>query len=235
MEMIEAISKMKLAAVLAILLTGCCAQPHPPAPPASPTTSPASADPPSMVHEAQLPQGFPPPGPIGQVIVKNYPACRAATVAASDVNGAGQDDMFRPLFDHIQRENIAMTAPLQMDFEWVNVPAGSTQPSAKPPTAMSFVYRSPRTGKPGKDGIVTVRDLPAVTVISVGVRGSYNAEHFDYGLKAITDWLRIHPNSYRVVGPPRFLGYNSPFVPWFLRYGEVQIPVVPWSSRDPQP
>jgi len=165
-----------------------------------------------MVHEAQLPQGFPPPGPIGQVIVKNYPACRAATVAASDVNGAGQDDMFRPLFDHIQRENIAMTAPLQMDFEWVNVPAGSTQPSAKPPTAMSFVYRSPRTGKPGKDGIVTVRDLPAVTVISVGVRGSYNAEHFDYGLKAITDWLRIHPNSYRVVGPPRFLGYNSPFV-----------------------
>ena len=226
---------MKFAAILAILLTGCCAQGHRAAAPALPTTSPANADPPSMVHEAQLPAGFPPPGPIGQVIVKNYPACRAATVAASDVNGTSQDDMFRPLFDHIQRENIAMTAPLQMDFDRVSVTAASTQPSAKPPIAMSFIYRSPRIGNPGKDGIVTVRDLPAVTVISVGVRGSYNAEHFDNGLKAINDWLRNHPNRYRVVGAPRFLGYNSPFVPWFLRYGEVQIPVVPWSSRIREP
>ena len=28
-----------------------------------------------------------------------------------------------------------------------------------------------------------------------------------------------------VVGPPRYLAYNSPFVPGFLKFGEVQLPV----------
>ena len=31
--------------------------------------------------------------------------------------------------------------------------------------------------------------------------------------------------STRVVGPPRYLAHNSPFVPGFLKFGEVQLPV----------
>jgi hypothetical protein len=180
-----------------------------------------------MIHEAQPPVGFPPPGPIGQVIVKTYPACRAATVAATDVKGRSQDGMFQPLFDHIQKEKISMTAPIQMDFARADGAAASSQPSPGPPISMSFLYGRPRIGNTGKDGIVLVTDLPPVTVLSVGMRGSYDAEHFDKGLKSIRDWLRTHPNTYVVVGTPRFLGYNSPFVPSFFRYGEVQLPVSP--------
>ena len=183
-----------------------------------------------MFHEAPLPRGFPPAGPIGRLIVKTYPACRVATVRSADLGGAGQDGMFGPLFDHIQKENIPMTAPVQMDF--VGAPGGGASAGPPgPPIAMSFLYGSPQIGKPGKDGVVIIQDLPAVTVISIGVRGSYDAEHFNMGLKAINTWLAAHPNSYRVVGPPRFLGYNSPFVPWFLRYGEVQVPVKPVGIR----
>jgi hypothetical protein len=243
---------MKFAASLMILLTTSCAQNHQAAAPASPaaaplTTAPASAaaptspadaqaswdpqakaDAPFLVHEAQPPAGFPPPGPIGQVILKYYPPCRAATVSATDVGAGSQNDMFHPLFNHIQHEKIAMTAPLQMDFDAVNAPPGTAPPAAKPPIAMSFLYANPQIGTPGKSGVVTVRDLPAVTVLSVGERGSYDADHFNDGIRRIYEWLANHPKTYRIVAPPRFLGYNSPFVPWFWRYGEVQIPVVPW-------
>ena len=33
---------------------------------------------PMMISEAKLPVGFPPPGPVGEVIVKTYPAHRLA-------------------------------------------------------------------------------------------------------------------------------------------------------------
>jgi hypothetical protein len=182
-----------------------------------------------MVHEANLPLGFPPPGPIGQVILKSYPACRAATVAAADVKGQGQDPMFMSLFNHIQKQKISMTAPVQMDFNRPGETGPSTRPS--PPTAMSFMYSSRMIGETGKDGVVTIHDLPPVTVLSIGVRGNYDGPHFLDAMKAINAWLASHPRTYEPVGSPRFLGYNSPFVPWFLRYGEVQVPVVPSRTR----
>lgn len=37
-------------------------------------------------------------------------------------------------------------------------------------------------------------------------------------------WLTEHPE-WTAAGPPRSLAYNSPFVPGFVKYSEVQIPV----------
>ena len=39
--------------------------------------------PPFMIREASLPVGFPPPGPVDQVILKEYPTYRAARVSAT--------------------------------------------------------------------------------------------------------------------------------------------------------
>jgi hypothetical protein len=170
-----------------------------------------------MFDEASLPKGYPAPGPVGQIIVKQYPAARIAVNRGSD-----QDSMFMPLFNHIKKREIAMSSPVEITW---------SDPQAKPaeskPTAMAFVYREPGLGAPGVDGKVEVLDVPPQTFLSIGVRGSYNREHLVEGVKALRSWLAAHSTEYREAGPPRYLGYNSPFVPWFMRFGEVQIPVTP--------
>ena len=49
--------------------------------------------------------------------------------------------------------------------------------------------------------------------------------HLQESVELIRKWLAEHSGEYEVSGTPRYLGYNSPFVPWFLRYGEVQLPL----------
>jgi len=63
-----------------------------------------------------------------------------------------------------------------------------------------------------------------MTFASVGVRGGYNAKNYERGLAALEAWA-VAQDEWRVVGAPRYLGYNSPFVPRFARYAEVQAPV----------
>jgi hypothetical protein len=64
-----------------------------------------------------------------------------------------------------------------------------------------------------------------MTVLSVGVRGGYAQGNLAAGLEKLEAWLAENPARFRVSGPPRYLAYNSPFVPWFLKFGEVQLPV----------
>jgi hypothetical protein len=172
---------------------------------------------PFMFDEASLPQGYPPPGPVGQVRVKQYPAARIALNRGGD-----QDSMFMPLFNHIKKHDIAMSSPVEIT--WADP---QTQPSEVKPGSMAFVYRKPDLGTPGRDGQVEVMDVPPQTFLSIGVRGSYNRRHLIEGVTALNAWLKEHPGEYKQAGPPRYLGYNSPFVPPFLRFGEVQLPIVP--------
>ena len=90
---------------------------------------------------------------------------------------------------------------------------------------MAFLYERPDQGTTGKDGNIEVLDLPAVTVLSVTIRGNYNPRTFAAGMKKLHDYLDAHPGQFTVAGPPRYLAYNSPMIPWFWRVGEVQIPV----------
>lgn len=152
-------------------------------------------------------------------MVKEYPAYREAVVQA----GADLPDsnaMFYPLFKHIQRNGLAMTAPVEMRYP---VPR-EMQAAAFEPVSMAFVYPEPTLGKTGPDGAVTVVDAPAVTVVSVAVRGSYTSKRFLAGYKLVAEWITAHADDYEVSGPPRFLAYNSPFVLPMFRMGEVQVP-----------
>ena len=72
---------------------------------------------PFMFGEARLPEGYPEPGPVGEVIIKTYPASRVAKVQAREMAGANANGMFWPLFNHIKKENISMTPPVLMGYD----------------------------------------------------------------------------------------------------------------------
>ena len=169
-------------------------------------------------HEAELPKGWPLLTEVGVVEVKEYPQYREAVVTKND--GAGSDEkmgpMFGTLFNHISKNDIPMTAPVEMEY---------SQKDARAMTSMAFLYRTSETGTLGNDGQVVVREVAPRTYASVGVRGSYNDDNFASGLAIVNAWLAANPQ-WRADGTPRFFGYNSPFILWFWKYGEVQVPVV---------
>ena len=176
---------------------------------------------PMMISEAKLPEGFPSPGPVGEVITKTYPAHRLARVRSG---GPGNDGSFMKLFRHIERNEIAMTAPVEMEMAVAD--GGGASPRTE---SMAFLYGSATTGTPGPDPAdpnVMVEDVPETTVISLGVRGSYREERFAEFTAKLEAWLGEHPE-WVAAGPPRTLAYNSPFVPGILKYAEVQIPITP--------
>lgn len=168
------------------------------------------------INEAPLPEGWPELTPVDEIQVKQYPVYRAAVI--DDGTNGSQNGMFRPLFNHIKRQDIAMTAPVEMTYD------GDEQSS------MAFLYRTPGMGTIGSDQDdqrVQVKDFDKQTAVSIGVRGSYSKEHFDEAVTKLNAWLDDNRDKWQANGEPRFLGYNSPFVPRFMRYGEVQIPIEP--------
>ena len=58
----------------------------------------------------------------------------------------------------------------------------------------------------------------------MGLQGSYREANFRKALQELRQWLDEHPE-WRLAGPPRVLAYNSPFMLWWKKYSEVQIPV----------
>lgn len=188
---------------------------------ASPLLAEDAVRKPMMISEAKLPAGFPPPGPVGEVITKTYPPHRLARVRST---AGGNDGSFMKLFRHIERNEIPMTAPVEMEMGVAD--EGGTAPRAE---SMAFLYGSPDTGTPGPDPAdpnVVVEDVPETTVVSLGVRGSYREDRFAEFTDKLEAWLAGHPE-WVAAGPPRTLAYNSPFVPGMLKYAEVQIPIAP--------
>lgn len=213
---------------IALLLVASCAQSRPAVPSsASAPQQEAMMARPFWIREANLPEGFPPPGPVGEVIIKEYRAYRMARYTAPESQPADQNSMFWPLFKHIKRNDIAMTAPVEIGYS----AAVTTRPEAAAlvePVSMAFLYRRPTQGEIGADQAdprVVVEDVPAMTVLSVGMRGDYTKGRLANALGLLDKWMAENPGCVEVVGEPRYFGYNSPMVPSFLRYGEVQLPV----------
>lgn len=165
--------------------------------------------------EAPLPEGFPAPAPVGEIQIKQYPKYRLArTQMAGAENGA-----FWTLFLHIKKKDIAMTAPVEMTYE--------TGKDKLRTQAMAFLYRSTEQGKAGQDEKVNVIDVPAMTVLSLGMRGDVSKAKLREAKGHLDAWLQRHSDEYEASGPLRVMGYNSPFVAVNRRFTEVEIPVRP--------
>jgi len=157
------------------------------------------------VMEAPLPEGFPKPGPVGEVVVKRYPRYRMA-------RAEGGMAAFGTLFRHIKRNDIAMTAPVEMTME-----DGRSQKD------MAFLYASPELGETGRDGRVEVVDVEPLTVLSVGLRGPVGADELAAAKRAVE--ARAEDAGWKRAGEWRLMGYNSPMIAADRRFYEFQLPV----------
>jgi len=135
--------------------------------------------------------------------------------------GDTRGSQFSVLFDHIRDQGIAMTAPVVMRFPDSVV---ESPESLDRPDAMAFLYRETDQGQPGVHGRVTVTESDPMTVVSIGLRGAYSTKRFREGMTRLTEYLEENPQ-WEPAGRPRVLGYNSPFMWWWKKYSEVQIPV----------
>ncbi len=162
--------------------------------------------------EAKQPTGFPAPTPVGEVELKNYPAYRKARAETSP------NLAFWTLFSHIKKNDIAMTAPVEMGYTFGPL----SQPKEQ---NMSFLYAESVLGKPGKAGSVEVLDVPPMTVVSTGVRGAQTVQSVLGARRRLETWLESNRSTWTPEGPMRTMAYNSPFVPRDQNYFEVEIPM----------
>jgi hypothetical protein len=157
---------------------------------------------PGYKSESPLPEGWPEPGPFNQVVRKTYPAYRAAFTKDDSANGG-----FMTLFRHIERNNIPMTAPVEMKLD-----------DGVVMERMAFLYQNTKVGKTGDDGEdVEVRDVPATEALSYAWMGSRSkAMEARKAVDAELARLGLKAREYRL------LGYNSPFVPKSKQTHELQ-------------
>lgn len=170
--------------------------------------------------EADMPASFPEFTPVHHIEVKTMPSYRMARVQMKAANGKRNSGAFWSLFNHIKRNDIAMTAPVQVDYESANASAGEA--------SMAFLYGSKELGSLGadtKDGQVKVTDMKPHQVVSIGVRGKMSEDAVMKAHSRLRVWLESHADQYVASGPLRKMGYNSPFLPDSRKFFEVQIPV----------
>jgi uncharacterized surface protein with fasciclin (FAS1) repeats len=174
--------------------------------------------------DAPLAEGFPDATRPGAIEAKKYPAYRSAVARSSGAGVSSGDSLFFSLFNHIQRNQIEMTAPVINTYR---TPRMIETPRATGEVTMEFVYRTPEEGKAGPDGpAVEVIDHPARTFACLGFQGGdMSADQMRDALAAIRKWLDAHRQEWVEDGPPRRLGYHSPLTPADQRLWEVQIPV----------
>ncbi|MDA7877520.1 heme-binding protein, partial [Akkermansiaceae bacterium] len=162
---------------------------------------------PKYSNEAALPRGWPTPGPYNEVSEKEIPAYRAAFT-----DGTGSFGSFWTLFNHIKKNDIPMTAPVEMAMEEEN---GDMEMAS-----MGFLYQNTEVGKTGKDGEkVEVRDVPKEKVLSYTWMGGRSDESLKTAKAALEKALaekKLTLKSYRL------LGYNGPGTPVKKRTHELQ-------------
>lgn len=172
--------------------------------------------------EAPLPEGWPEFAAIDEIEIKSYPAYRMARTSMNRVQDVGA---FWVLFNHIKERDIAMTAPVQVDYS----EAGQRREKA----SMAFLYRTKDLGPTGRAGRADVVDVEPITVVSIGARGQDRRSRVAELQERIEEWLRSAGEDYEVVGPMRVLTHNGPMVRGKRRYFEVQIPIQQVTRTEP--
>jgi hypothetical protein len=172
-----------------------------------------------QANTAPLPEGFPELTAPNQIEVKHYPSYRGATYETKGELSQAANQAFSPLYQHISSNNISMTAPVETRY-----PASTFEGSTSGEAEVSFLYRSREIVPAEIADNIELKDIPAMTVVSLGLKGAYSYESYQQGLKRLSSWLEKNPDYQRVGNPRRFF-YDGPYVPDGMKRSEIQIPI----------
>lgn len=170
--------------------------------------------------DTPLPEGYPAPTAPGCLELKTYPLVRRAKVEGKIAPDLASNFGFWKLFTHIKSREIAMTSPVEMEYD---IDIGAPTPKVAG-WAMSFLYRTPELGPTGIAGAVVVEDEAEMSFISIGFQGGYGVAQLTNRINRLKEELNRHPHL-ELAGKPRALFYNGPEVRSPLRWGEAQLPV----------
>ncbi len=132
---------------------------------------------------------------------------------SGDNRGAEKISMTAPVEQQAASTKIAMTAPVEQQRaggRWriaFVLPASYTLATAPRPT----------------DERVSLAEVPARRVAVVRYTGRWTEERYDEELAALRRF--VAERALAEAGEPVFARYDPPFMPWFLRRNEIQIPV----------
>jgi hypothetical protein len=176
-----------------------------------------------QANSASLPEGFPLPTPNEKIEIKSYPAYRAATYRYQGKLAEAANQAFYPLYQHISSNQISMTAPVETRYPKSTLDnEGSLE--AQGEASVSFLYRNTNIYPEAIATNIQIEDISSMTVVSLGLRGSYSYQNYREGLRRLEDWLKQNPE-YEVAGLPRRFFYDGPYLPDALKRSEIQIPI----------
>ncbi|MEI6083218.1 MAG: heme-binding protein [Verrucomicrobiota bacterium] len=147
---------------------------------------------------------------VDKIEIKELPEARLMVTQSTGNYFAKDNDMFGRLFRYISSNQVAMTTPVEAEFQ---------------PASMRFYVGADQKDKELKDHQeVTILTLPMRHVAAIGGRGAYSKENITAAQAKLTAWLK-EQTDYVQSGEPYGVFWNSPFVPWFLKRYEVQVAV----------
>jgi effector-binding domain-containing protein len=142
--------------------------------------------------------------------LKELPAGRLLESKGDGSYFNSSNSLFGPLFQYIQKNDIAMTTPVEARMD---------------PGTMYFWVSSTQEGKASSNTAnVRVIDVPKRMVVAHGARGSYSQSNFEIAKVALLEWL-VSQTDMETVGEPFAVYWNGPFTPWFMKTFEVQVEV----------
>ncbi len=161
---------------------------------------------------------------------------RGYVVAETYVDGEFErvgSEGFRRLFSYISGSNrsaqkITMTAPVEQEAAGtkIEMTAPVEQQRAGSRWRIAFVLPASFTlvsaPKP-TDARVELAAVAPRRLAVVRYRGTWSKGHYDEQLTALRRF--IGERGLTALGEPIFARYDPPFMPWFLRRNEIQIPV----------
>lgn len=150
----------------------------------------------------------------GDFAVRDY---GSMVVAEAQVDASFEDagsEAFRPLFNYISDNDIAMTAPVTQQATgdtWAVrfvMPEDYTQESLPEPTSSAVIMKT----------------MPPRRVAVIRYSGTWSSTNYRDHLTELTSW--IESEGYEVAGDAEWARYNAPFSLWFMRRNEIHLPIV---------
>lgn len=147
---------------------------------------------------------------VGVIEVKTLPAATLLMTRTDNDYFAENNRLFRPLFRYIQANEIPMTIPVEAEID--------------PGTMYFYVDEAHSSKQLENTDDVSAVELPKRTVLSLGVRGSYNEKNFAKARGQLIDYL-AQQDDWVQEGSTRAVYWNGPFTIGFLKRSEVHIPI----------